>query len=132
MWTRAYSALLAGTVAIAACSDATGIGPENQLEVDTATDNFEFQVSDLVGVSEDLSYTWQNTGSQAVVDVSQAVTGGAALLTIRDAEGTIVYEADIGDDSDGDTTEGVAGDWTIELELEESSGTFNFRVQRKT
>lgn len=129
---RTLALSLAVAVAGAGCDSASTIGPENQLEVTSATDNFQLQVSALDGVSETLSYDWQNTGPQATVDISQAVTGGSALLTITDADGTVVYQEDIRDDSDGQTSVGVAGGWTIRVELSEVTGTFNFRVQRTT
>jgi len=114
-----------------ACDSANLIGPDNQLEVNTAADNFQFQVSALDNVSEDLSYTWENTGTQATVDISQAITGGTALLTITDAAGTVVLQDDIGNNNDTDTSVGVAGTWSIDIDLAGATGTINFRVQRK-
>jgi len=119
-------------LAIGACDSANLIGPANQLEVNTAVDNFQFQVSTLDNVSEHLSYTWENTGTQATVDISQAITGGTALLTITDAAGTTVHQANIGSANNTDTSVGVAGTWNIDIELAGATGTINFRVQRKT
>ena len=62
----------------------------------------------------------------------QSLAGGSALLTIRDAAGTVVHQEDIGNDNDTDTSVGVAGSWTINVELGGATGTINFRVQRKT
>ena len=95
-------------------------------------DNFQFQVSDLSDVSQDLSYAWENTGTQATIDISQAITAGRAILTIRDADGTIVHEEDLRNDNDTDTAVGISGEWSIQLELIGATGTLNFRVQRKT
>lgn len=119
-------------IALTGCDDANVIGPENQLEVMNAVDQFQFQVTDLVDVDDVRSYTWQNTGTAATIDISQAVTSGSAFLTIRDAEGTILYQEDIGDDQDTTTPVGVAGMWQIEVRLESTTGTFNFRVQKVT
>jgi hypothetical protein len=118
-------------LAFAACDSSNLIGPDNQLEVNSAVDNFQFQVSTLDNVSQDLSYTWENTGTQATVDISQAITGGTALLTIRDAAGTVVHQEDIGNDNDTDTSVGVAGNWSIDVELDSATGTINFRVQKR-
>lgn len=127
-WITVASALL-----LAACSDAvTGIGPENQLEVTNAVDQFQFQLTDLNEVTDSRSYQWENTGTQATVDVSQAISGGSAILTIRDAAGTIMYREEIAEDSDGNTAIGVAGTWQIDIVLTDSRGTFNFRVQKTT
>lgn len=120
--------LLAG----AACGDSSLIGPENELEVTNAQDQFQFQVSDLVDVTDSRSYEWENTGTQATIDISQAITSGSAVLTLRDANGTIVYQDDIADDNDGSTQVGVEGAWRIDVVLQGVSGTFNFRAQKTT
>lgn len=116
---------------ITGCGGANVIGPSNQLEVNSVTDNFQFQVSNLANVTQTLNYSWTNTGTQAVVDISPAITAGSAMLTVTDADGTVVYQEDLADDMDGDTSVGVAGDWSIDLQLDGVDGTFNFRVQRK-
>lgn len=123
---------LALMVAVAACGDSNLIGPDNQLEVTNAADNFQLQVSALSRVSQTLEYTWQNGGTQATIDISQAITSGTALLTVTDASGTVVYQEDIADDVDGQTLVGVSGGWGIRVVLGEVSGTFNFRAQRTT
>ena len=128
---------LSGFVALAAltlvaCDSANVIGPDNQLEVTNAVDNFQFQVSALDAVSETRHYDWENTGAQAKVDISQAITGGSAQLTVSDADGTVLYDEDIAQDSDGDTPAGSPGTWRITVTLNDTSGTFNFRVQKVT
>ncbi len=117
---------------LAACDSANVIGPDNQLEVTNATDNFQFQVSALDAVSETRNYDWENTGTQAKVDISQAITGGSAQLTISDADGNVLYDEDIAQDSDGDTPAGIPGTWRITVTLRDTTGTFNFRVQKVT
>jgi hypothetical protein len=130
---RHAAALLVVSLAVGACDNGGNvIAPSNELEVANAVDQFEFQVSDLDRVTETLRYEWTNTGTEATVDVSEAITGGSAVLIIRDADGATMYEADLADDSDGSTPTGAAGTWTIELTLFDASGTFNFRVQRST
>jgi hypothetical protein len=116
---------------LTACGDNT-LGPDNQLEVTNATDNFQFQVSNMDTISQTLRYTWLNTGTQATIDISQAIASGGATLTISDADGTVVHQEDIANDNDTDTAVGVGGDWTIEVRIQNATGTFNFRVQKKT
>lgn len=127
-------AVLAGSVLLLnGCgASANVIGPENQLEVTNATDQLQFQLTALDEVTDSRSYDWQNTGAKATVDVSQEITGGSAILTIRDANGAVMYQADIADDSDGSTPEGAPGTWQIEVVLTNTTGTFNFRVQKAT
>jgi hypothetical protein len=128
-WTLLSGALL---LAVGCGDSANVIGPENQLEVTNAVDQFQFQLTALNDVTDTRTYDWQNTGTQATIDVSQAVTGGSAILTIRDASGAVLYEADIAEDSDSTTPEGVPGTWQIEVILTDTTGTFNFRVQKTT
>ena len=120
--------LLAGT----ACDDANVIGPENQLEVTNAADDFQFQVSVLDRVSQTLTYDWENTGPQATIDISEAITSGSATLTITDAQGTVVHEGEVANGQGGSTIAGAAGTWHIRVTLDTVTGTFNFRVQKMT
>ena len=131
---RFSSILVPATLLLAlGCADGLNvIGPENQLEVTNATGQLQFQVSNLVDVTDVRRYDWQNTGTRATIDVSEAVASGTAILTIRDANGVVVYREDIADDSDGTTPEGVPGTWQIEVTLTNVTGTFNFRVQKTT
>ncbi len=128
-WTIAVAAvLLAG-----GCRDSSnGIGPENQLEVTNTVDQFQFQLTALDDVTDRRSYDWENTGTRATIDISQAITAGSATLTILDAEGSVMYEEDIADANDATTPEGLAGTWRIEVVLAKTTGTFNFRVQKTT
>lgn len=127
-------AVLAGSALLLnGCGDsANAIGPENQLEVTNAADQFQLQLTALDQVTDSRSYDWQNTGAKATVDVSQDITGGSAILTIRDASGAVMYQSDIADDSDGSTSEGAPGTWRIEIVLTNTTGTFNVRVQKAT
>ena len=127
---RLALALLIGAVACGA--NGNPIGPDNQLEVTSATDQFQFQLTALKDVTDTRTYNWENTGAQATIDVSQAIGGGAAVLTIRDADGTVMYDSDIAADNDTTTPQGTAGTWRIEIVLTNVTGSFNFRVQKTT
>ena len=117
--------------ALAACSSENVIGPDNQLEVTNAVDNFQWQVSNLDNVTQTLTYTWQNTGTIATVDQSpSAGITGTATLTIRSGT-TQVYTKSLAIDQVFETTAGTAGTWTIEVVLSGVTGTLNFRVQKK-
>lgn len=129
LWTIAIT----GALLVTGCGDSSnGIGPENQLEVTNAVDQFQFQLTALDDVSDRRRYDWENTGTQATVDISEAITGGSATLSILDDAGTVVYEVDLAEDPDGTTLTGVSGTWRIEVRLRGTTGTFNFRVQKAT
>ena len=129
-----FSPILLGILLlIPGCEDSSvGIGPENQLEVTNAVDQFQFQLTALDKVTDRRTYDWENTGTQATIDISQAITGGSVILRIRDAEGTVVYDAEIAQENETTTPAAVAGTWEVEVVLRNSTGTFNFRVQKAT
>lgn len=117
--------------ALAACDGEKVIGPDNQLEVTNAADNFQWQVSVLDNVTQTLSYTWQHTGTVAKVNQSPSAGASGATLTIKDHAGTQVYTKSLATAGDFETSAGTAGNWTIEVALSGASGTLNFRVQKK-
>ncbi len=121
---------LVALVSLAACGGGNVIGPDNQLQVTNAADNFQWQASNLSNVTQTLSYTWQNSGTLAHVDNSSSITGGTATLTITDAGSTQVYSGSLASAST-DTGAGTAGSWKIEVKLSGVTGTLNFRVQKK-
>lgn len=60
------------------------------------------------GALDSRIYQWQNTGARVTIDISEAINGGSAMLTIRDARGSVMYQADIGADSDSTTVAPVS------------------------
>lgn len=67
----------------ASCNSDNLIGPGNQLEVTNATDNFQFQVSNLDNVTQTLSYNWSITGDSANVNQASSLAGRSGTLTVR-------------------------------------------------
>jgi hypothetical protein len=112
----------------------TGCGEDSlapfEPAVTNATDNFQFQATGLTGVTTTVAYTWQNTGTAATVNQSSAIPLGTGVLTIGDAAGTQVYSASLNASGTPTTATGVAGAWTIRVELVNAQGTVNFRVQK--
>ncbi len=101
-------------------------------QINSSTDNFQLQATDVTGVGTTLEYSWENTGTRAVVDHSTTISVGSAQVIITDANGTEVYSHGLEPSLNADTTTGVAGTWTITVVLADYSGTLNFRVQKKT
>ncbi len=127
-WTSVPALLV--VAALAACGGGTVIGPDNQLQVGNAADNFQWQASNLSNVTQTLSYTWTNTGTVGHVNNSSTITSGTATLTITDAASKQVYSGSLASPST-DTSAGTTGAWTIEVKLSGVTGTLNFRVEKK-
>lgn len=130
--TFARASMFGALLLAGGCDGAILIGPENQLEVTNAADQFQFQLTALENVTDTRSYQWENSGARATIDVSQAITSGSAMLTIRDADGIVLYEADLAAGSNATTPDGLPGTWSIDVVLAGVTGTFNFRVQKAT
>jgi len=118
---------------------AAGCGNDNnntlapfQPEIVNETDAFQFQVTNAENVTTVVSYTWQNTGTQATVNHSSTVNSGTATVTILDAQQTQVYTGGLVASANEPTQAGEAGAWTIQVVLMECSGTLNFRVETFT
>jgi hypothetical protein len=99
-------------------------------EITNATDNFQLQATEVVSVSSTFTYSWTNTGTRATINHSTTTTAGTARLLVRDAAGTVVYDKALVASLNEPTTTGVAGTWTIQLQLTDYSGTLNFRAQK--
>lgn len=127
---------LAGVIAVlclayAGCDGGNTIGPQNQPQVNNATDNFQFQATNLQNITQTIQYTWQNTGTVANVNQSASLTAGTAALRIRDSAGAQVFSNDLAANGTFVTGAGVTGNWTIEVVLTGVTGTINFRVQKR-
>jgi len=113
---------------LAACSD-NPVGLEDP-EVSNTTDNFQFQASAVASVTATQSYSWNNTGTRATINHSTTTTAGTALLTVRDAAGTVVYTNALVPSLNEPTAVGTTGTWTIVVTMTSYTGTLNFRAQK--
>lgn len=101
-----------------------------QPEVTNATNSFQLQATGVTAVTTTLTYAWTTTGTRATVNHSTTTSAGTARLTIRDAAGTVVYDADLAPSLNEPTNAGGAGGWTIQVRLTGYSGTLNVRVEK--
>ncbi|MFQ5500346.1 MAG: hypothetical protein ACE5FH_11815, partial [Candidatus Zixiibacteriota bacterium] len=62
-----------------------------QPEIVNNPDAFSLQATDVKNVSAQVIYTWQNSGTQATIDHSTALTGGTASVSIFDSVDSLVY-----------------------------------------
>jgi len=130
----ALAGALATTLFLAGCGSnpTTAPTPGIQPQIVNNTDDFSYQVSNVGDYSGTTTYWWQNTGISANVNQSTTVSAGSMTLVIRDASGTQVYSRSLADNGTFVTADGVAGLWTIQVVYASSSGTVNFRAQKKT
>ena len=110
------------------CSEDVSSGKDWQ--VTNATDNFQFQVTDMKNYTKVLEYVWTNTGTTATVNQACSIFGGSAKLIVKDAAGTAVYSRSLKENGTFPTTAGTPGSWLIRVELSDTDGTLNFRVQK--
>ena len=108
------------------------LAPQFQPQVVNSTDDFQFQVTGVTGATQTLDYSWRNTGVQANVNQSCAITGGTATLVLRDSTGAQVYSRNLADNGTFVSTAGAASAWSMQVILTNVSGTVNFRAQKKT
>ena len=120
-------------VILAACGGSanSALNAKFQPQVRNSTDDFQFQATNVTHVQETLSYSWQNTGIAANIDQATTVTGGSAVLMLRDAAGTQVYSAGLQNNGSFQSATGQSGAWTVVVVLQDYSGTINFRVQKR-
>ena len=126
------SAVLGLFAALTGCGSDNTLSPQFQPEIMNTADNFQFQATGVTNVTQTLSYSWTNTGTQANVDQSCSMTQGSATVQIRDGQGTLVYDQSLADGGTFVSSAGVAGTWTIRVVLVNLDGTLNFRAQKTT
>lgn len=120
--------LLLGAAGLAGCGERTSAGRD--FYVSNAQDAFQFQVVEMKSYSRTYTYAWQNSGPTATVIQSSTITEGAATLFLRDGNGETVYAKSLKSNGTFLSEAGVPGTWTVDLLLDDVSGTLNFRVQK--
>lgn len=121
---------LVALLALVACSD-DPLAPF-QPEISNQPDTFQLQATGVTGRTASLSYSWSNSGAQATVNHSTTTSAGSARLIVKDGAGVIVYNELLVPSLNEDTLAGTGGTWTVQLVLDDYSGTLNFRIQKTT
>jgi len=101
-----------------------------QPEIFNNPDNFSFQATAIENVSTTVIYNWSNSGAQATVNHSSVVDSGTAVLTIYDANDSLVYSNGLAASLNEPTSAGLAGSWRIRVQLTNCYGTLNFTTQK--
>ena len=120
------------TLAVAGCSsNNTPTAPLTAFEPEiiNAADAFQFQATGLTRTTATVSYPWENSATQATIDHSSAISEGTTLLSIFDADSTLVYSDSLQASASHQTAAGTAGSWTVHVTLTLVNGTLNFRAE---
>ena len=123
------TALLVASFLAVSCGKDDPMSPY-QPEIANITDNFQFQITSAQNLDHSENYVWRNTGSQATINQSCAITGGSAIVSLTDSTGAALYTGNLADDGTFPSAAGVAGPWTIRVIFSHLDGTINFRAQK--
>jgi len=118
--------------ALSACGSDNAIAPQFEPEVVNLQDSFSFQTTGITDITQVLSYSWDNAGVSANVNQSCSISKGSATLMVIDSQGTTVYTKNLAENGSFQTSDGVAGTWTIRVTLSGTSGTLNFSLEKRT
>lgn len=109
----------------------SALNQQFQPQVANLPDNFQFQSTGVTGVTQNLHYAWQTSGTAASTNQASTITAGTATVKISDANGNVVYTGNLGANGTFNSATGVGpGTWGIDVLLNGYSGTLNFRVQK--
>jgi len=129
--TTLSAGLVLALLVIAGCNNSP-TGPGIQPEIINAADSFEYQVSNIRDYSGAATYIWENSGTNANLNLSTVGNTGEAMLTVLDAAGTQVFSGTLNANGTFMTDPGVAGEWTLRVHYTSFSGTVNFRAEKAT
>ena len=117
-------------VVLCGCSDDDPVAlAPFEPEIVNVADSFSMQATGVKNVTTTVSYTWNNSATRATIDHSTTSDAGSAVLEIRDSSGTVVYSENLSPSLNEASSEGLAGDWTIQVKFTGYTGTLNFTVQ---
>lgn len=124
------SGLLGFLILIIGCSsNSTAPLAAFEPEIVNGADDFQFQATDITNVTTQITYDWSNSGTQATIDHSLAITGGSASVTLYDSNDSLVYSSGLAASLNEASSAGTPGTWRLVVNLANCSGTLNFRAQ---
>ena len=125
---RLTGAALLGALAGSGCSSnpVTGV----QIEVRNDADNFQYHATALNQQNDVHSYSWQNSGTRATLDLTTEGSAGTVHLVVRDAANATVYDADLPANLVTTTTIGTAGSWRINVTLTGYTGNVAILISK--
>jgi hypothetical protein len=125
---RGAGVALLGALVWAGCSSnpVTGV----QIEVRNDADNFQYHATALNQQNDVHSYTWQNSGTRATLDLTTDRSAGTVHLVVRDAANATVYDADLPANLVTSTTLGTAGSWHVNVTLTGYTGNVAILISK--
>lgn len=126
----AYALLVLILIISTHCTTNT-LQPKLDPQIVNQTDLFEFKIIDVRSINQQLSYQWQNNGITANIFNGSAITKGTATMKITDEAGIEVLSENLEKSGDFFSSSGESGNWRIELNLIDVSGTVHVRVERR-
>ena len=121
--------VLAAAAAVSACESENALDT-NLITVESLSDLLSFSVNGLDNVTGGVQYLWPMTGGQAVVDVTESINSGSAIIQIRDGGNVVRYQEDARDAVDSTTAPGAQGLWQVSIVLTKVTGGFSFTASR--
>lgn len=120
---------LIGIIMTGCSSNSTASLAPFEPEIVNNADDFQFQATDITNVSTQVTYDWPNSGTQATLDHSSAITGGSASIMLYDHNDSLVYSNGLVASLNEASSVGTPGTWRLVVTLVDCSGTLNFRAQ---
>ena len=117
-------------VSLAGCDVNVYLGPENEETVLSETDLFQYSVVALENVYFKRAWEWENTGTQASIEIDQSITSGSVNLTLFDVSGERLFRTDLANGVNSTTPVGFPGTWRVEIAIDGASGAFALTLRK--
>lgn len=121
-----FSIFLVGTY----CTKNT-IHPKLDPELINEPDRFEFKITDVRSITQQLEYQWRNNGLNANIYNESVITDGEASVILNDAAGDEVFSSDLVHIGNFFSNSGEAGEWRVRVNMKNVSGTIYIRIIRR-
>ncbi|HEV7991838.1 MAG TPA: hypothetical protein VGP25_08440 [Gemmatimonadaceae bacterium] len=123
-------AALVALLSLGACDSRVSTEPSYQPQVVNLPNDFAYQASSLVDVTDERVYTWQSDGTAASVSQIPSGLTGTASLFVYDGAGSQVYQHALTDTGTFTTAAGAAGVWSVRVHFEDANGALSFRLKK--
>jgi hypothetical protein len=123
-------AALIALLSLGACDSRVSTEPSYEPQVVNLPNDFAYQASSLVDVTDERVYTWQSDGTSATVNQIPTGLTGTASLFVYDGAGNQVYQHALTDTGTFATAAGAAGIWSVRVRFEDANGALSFRLKK--